>query len=81
MFGFVQLCSAVFGRVRRLEWVRGSVLCSARYPRRGAGMTDPFGAGVTEEMGAGVTEEMGAGAVRYLVGGGLGWSGLVGLGR
>ena len=57
----VRLCSALFGRVRRLGWVRGSVLCSARYPRRGAGMTDPFGAGMTDLFRAGVTEEVGAG--------------------
>ena len=50
---FGQVWSAAAG------WERGLVLGAARYPRRGAGMTDLGCAGVTDLGCAGVTEEVG----------------------
>ena len=60
VFGGVRLCSMVFGGVRQPVVVRGAVLCSARYPRRGAGMTDLVGAGMTR-LGAGEARTQQAG--------------------
>ena len=80
----VRFCSVVFGCVRWAVVVRDSVLCSARYPRRGAGMTDLVGAGMTDLVGAGMTDLVGAGTtdlwVRVRRTCGCGYDGPVGAG-